>query len=94
MCDDGCAKKIIEHVATFAGFGTDTQATVEKACGRYVRGKNKGKLRGWAHVEVVAEGGWQVLGQGERNGRVLYPNTITKIVISDFAGKELLMCRR
>lgn len=45
---------------------------------RYVRGQNKGKLKGYVKWTKVTKGGWQRLGpetaQGGPNGRVLYPN--------------------
>ncbi len=38
-------------------FGMD-EAAVEKACGRFVRGNNKGKLRGWIIWMKCNVGGW------------------------------------
>ena len=45
---------------------------------RYVRGQNKGKLKGYLKWTKCAKGGWQRLGpevaSGGPSGRVLYPN--------------------
>ncbi len=65
-------------------------ALVEEKCGRYTRGQHAGKLRGWAEIEVVVEGGWRKYGPGERNGRVVRPGTILKIEIRPFAGAPYL----
>ena len=56
---------------------------VEEKCGRYTRGQHVGKLRGWASIEVVTEGGWKKYGPGERNGRVVRPGTVLSIRIGD-----------
>jgi hypothetical protein len=68
----------------------DAMALLEERCGRYTRGAHKGQLRGWAHIEVVVEGGWQRMGPGEGNGRVAYPGTILGIAIVDFNGRAYL----
>lgn len=65
-------------------------ALVEEKCGRFVRGQHAGKLRGWAHIEVVTEGGWKKYGPGERNGRVVRPGQVLGIKIVAFGGKTYL----
>lgn len=92
MADENCAARVIGLIEGFYTRDAAGQLTVnvreiiEKACGRYVRGKNKGKLRGWASIEVVTAGGWQVLGPGAGNGRVVRPGTVIGIKIEDFVG--------
>ena len=91
MFDDVCAAKVIEHISAKYPQPFDATALVEESCGRYLRGKHAGKLRGWANIVVVTEGGWQRHGSGERNGRVVYPGAILSISIGDdFTGKTYL----
>jgi hypothetical protein len=90
MSDDGCAARVIEHLTAKYAPGTDVAAIVEKACGRFSRGKHPGKLRGWASIEVCTEGGWRRLGPGERNGYVMRPGTIGRVAIEDFNGRPYL----
>lgn len=55
-------------------FGDDVVDTIP----RYMRGQNKGKLKGYLKWTKVTKGGWQRLApetaQGGPTGRVLYPN--------------------
>jgi hypothetical protein len=90
MYDDKVAARIIEQITEFYVPGNDVAAIIEKACGRYVRGKHKGKLRGWATVVFCTEGGWKKDGPGYHNGRVYYPGTVVRITISDYSGKTYL----
>jgi hypothetical protein len=71
----------------------DAMALIEERCGRFVRGAHVGKLRGWANIEVCTEGGWQKLGPGQGNGRVLRPGQIVGLSITDFNGKAYLEVR-
>lgn len=93
MFDDTCAATVMRHIedlytrTTKGELTIDVPAIIEKACGRYIRGKHTGKLRGYAYMNVVTKGGWQKLGPGEGNGRVVTPGTILEIRIVDFAGK-------
>jgi hypothetical protein len=87
MSDDACAARVTEHVQQLSPC-VDAAALVEQSCGRYTRGKHKGKLRGWASVEVVTSGGWKRTGYEE--GRVVYPGAILSVRIDDFNGKSLL----
>ena len=59
---------------------------IEK-CGRYTKGKNAGKVRGWAYIEVVVEGGWKKDGPGYMNGHVVRPGRVLSIHIRDYVGK-------
>lgn len=90
MFDDVCAAKVIEHIGNQYPQPFDATALVEEKCGRFVRGKHVGKLRGWAEIEVVVVGGWKKDGPGYRNGRVVRPGTILGIRIVDFNGKSYL----
>lgn len=52
----------VEELATNPGlaarwFGMD-EAAIEAACGRYKKGRNAGKLRGWIVYQKVRVGGW------------------------------------
>jgi len=94
MSDETCAAKVIEHISKFYTRNAAGELTiniaeiVENSCGRYVKGKNKGKLRGWATISVCTEGGWKKEGPGEGNGGVIYPGTVLGISIGDdFSGK-------
>ena len=97
MADPVCAAKVAEQISAFYPQPfTAEQATalIEERCGRYVRGRNKGLLRGWASIQVVTEGGWQRHGPGERDGGVIYPGRILSISIGDdFSGKTYLEVR-
>ena len=88
MFDDDCAARVTKHIASL--YSGDAAALVQLSCGRYTRGKHVGKLRGWASLDVVTEGGWQRIGPGERNGRVVYPGTLLAVRIDDFNGKPYL----
>lgn len=93
MFDDTCAATVMKHIGdrytrnANGELTIDVPAMIEKACGRYIRGKHVGKLRGYAHMTVVTKGGWQKLGPGEGNGRVVTPGTILDISIVDYTGK-------
>lgn len=83
----------IEHTPTCASNTSDpidAMEMIEKACGRYTRGKHAGQLRGWASITIVTVGGWMKYGPGERNGRVFYPGTIKGIEITDYNGKPYI----
>ena len=86
MSDDVCAAKVKEH---FARFGIDGDA-VEQACGRFKSGKTPGKLRGWANIAVVTEGGWKKSGPGYMNGGVVRPGAILGVSVTDFYGKAYI----
>jgi hypothetical protein len=94
MADEACALRVAEQIAArmvqpFTA--ADALRLIEERCGRFVRGRNKGRLRGWASIEIVTEGGWKKHGPGERNGRVVYPGTILGISIGDdFSGRTYL----
>lgn len=88
MFDDGCAEAVIKHVERLAGSGFDARQAVEIHCGRYTRGRNIGKLRGWANIVVCVEGGWRKSGPGYMNGRVVYPGTVLGLSVTDYLGKE------
>jgi hypothetical protein len=93
MSEDICAAKIAEHVARFycqPFTAEDAMALLEKQCGRFVRGKSVGKLRGWATITICTHGGWKRNGYGEGNGRVCLPGSILGVVITDFNGKVFL----
>ena len=94
MYDDTCAAWVIEQIASLYAPSFDAKALVEERCGRFVRGAHVGKLRGWAEIEVVTEGGWRRYGPGERNGRVVYPRAVLGIRIVDFNGKPYLELTR
>ena len=93
MSTPACFDKVVGLIATFSGFENSASA-VEASGGRYVRGTNKGQLRGWASIEVVEVGGWQVLGYGAGNGRVVKPGMILSIVITDYVGNEYFKVAR
>lgn len=97
MAQPVCAERVAEHIASFMVQPfTKEQAMemIEKECGRYVKGKNKGALRGWAHITLCVEGGWKYEGPGERNGFVAYPGKIYGITISDFNGNPYISVGR
>lgn len=103
MSDPQCATTVIAQIASLypqavdaGGNPTpfDAATLVEERCGRYVRGAHKGQLRGWAELEVVAEGGWKKGGPGQGNGRVLFPGALLSVRIADFAGKAYLSVSR
>lgn len=88
MSDDACVEAVIKHVESLAGAGFDARQAIEINCGRYTRGRNKGKLRGWANIHICYEGGWFKNGPGYMNGRVVYPNTVMGVSVTDYLGKE------
>lgn len=98
LFDDACAEKVVGLVAAFYPPAADgmpdrnfAAQLIAERCGRYVRGKNVGKLRGWASIRICTEGGWKRHGPGERNGRVIYPGVILGVSIGDdFSGKTYL----
>lgn len=90
MYEDVCASTVAAHIASFYSPGFDAVSLLEARCGRFTRGKHAGKLRGWAKVTVVTEGGWKRSGPGEDNGRVVYPGTVLGVSITDFYGKVFL----
>lgn len=90
MFEDACAARVAEWVGGFYCQPFDAVSLVEKQCGRYVRGKHAGKLRGWATIRVVTEGGWLKLGPGQGHGRVVRPGTVLSVTIADFNGKQYL----
>lgn len=81
MYDENVAAKVAEQ---FQG----GMALVEEKCGRFVRGKHVGSLRGWAHFEIVVEGGWS-----RERGCVLLPGQLIRLDVSDFNGKRYLEWR-
>lgn len=86
MFDPICAAKVAEHIAHFQvqPFSpAAAMALIEQKCGRYVRGKHKGELRGWATIKRCTVGGWMRYGPGECNGRVVYPGTLMSVSIGD-----------
>lgn len=94
MHDDTCAARVAEQIAArmvqpFTP--ADALKLIEEKCGRFTRGAHKGRLRGWASIEVVTEGGWKRHGPGERHGGVVYPGTVLGISIGDdFTGTTYL----
>ena len=94
MFDDAVAAKVAEHIAflsTQPFTVADAEALIEKHCGRYSRGKHAGKLRGWAEISMVVEGGWKKDGPGYMNGHVERPGRITKVrIVDNFAGRVYL----
>jgi hypothetical protein len=89
MSEDICADRVIAQIQGFYTTGegaVNARKVVEEACGRYVKGKNAGKLRGWANIWICVEGGWKTEGPGERNGFVMYPGKVYGISITDFNG--------
>ncbi len=94
MFDDVAARTVAGHLAKMMvqPFTVEQAlALIEEKCGRYVRGKHEGQLRGWASISLCTEGGWKRHGPGERNGRVVYPGQIVGISIGDdFSGKTYL----
>jgi len=84
---------IIENASTRTGTGElnlDVPALIEQRCGRYVRGKHQGEIRGWATWQFVLRGGWVKDGHGYLNGHVVRPGQIVSLVVSDFSGKIYL----
>ena len=93
MFDPNCLQRVAELIATYRVqpfTPEDAKALIEKTCGRYVRGKHKGEIRGYAHIRVCTVGGWQVLGPGQGNGRVVYPGRVLSVTIVDFVGNAYL----
>jgi len=90
MHDEACAARVIEHVGSFYCQPFDAAKLVEERCGRYVRGKHAGKLRGWASLEVVTVGGWKKDAPGYGSGRVVRPGQLLSVRITDFNGKTYL----
>ena len=71
----------------------DIPSLIEKKCGRYVRGKHQGKLRGWATWTFVIQGGWLKDGPGYMNGYVVRPGQYLDIQITDYNGKVFMEVR-
>lgn len=100
MSDPVCYEKVLSLFAGFTPQGTTPEwkenmiKLIEEKCGRYVKGKNKGQIRGWAHIRICSEGGWEVLGPGAGNGRVVYPGTIMDVMIRDFNGNVYIGDKR
>jgi hypothetical protein len=88
IADEKGFQKFLDHVERLSPWAAreNLEAEIKENCGTYLKGKNKGKLRGWATVEVVDSGGWQILGQGAGNGRVLLPGTVPFVGIFDYEG--------
>jgi len=85
MFDPACAAKVAEHISRFRcqPFSSeDAMVLVESACGRYVRGKHKGQLRGWAEIRVCTVGGWW-----REQSRVLLPGMVILVAVRDYSGK-------
>lgn len=94
MSVDECAARVIALISEKYPQPFDATAMVEEHCGRFKRGAHAGKLRGWAEIEVVTEGGWKRNGPGERNGGVVRPGTVLGIRIVDFNGHPYLEVSR
>lgn len=91
MFDDAAAAKVAEHISAKYPQPFDAMALIEEKCGRFVRGKHTGKLRGWATIEVVTVGGWKKDGPGYRHGHVVLPGIVLRVTIADdYAGKTYL----
>lgn len=94
MFDPACVAVVARHIAALRvqPFSeADALSLIEKSCGRYVRGKHKGLIRGWASIQICTEGGWKRHGPAEGNGRVVYPGTLISVSIGDdFSGKTYL----
>jgi len=58
-----------------------TEDTLSAEFGRYVRGKNKGKLKGAVRIEKAIRGGWVRDSSQLDRGYVVRPNEIVKIVL-------------
>jgi len=91
MFDEKCVDRVINMIAFHSNEDKETiRKNIEEKCGRFIRGKHIGQLRGWAHWSVVVRGGWLKDGPGYMNGHVVRPGTIFNIEISDFNGKRYL----
>lgn len=96
MHDDTIAAKVIEMIQGFYPNGVgqvDAAKLVEEKCGRFVRGKNKGKLRGWATWEFCSRGGWHRRHPGDY-GHVVYPGAVMKVEIKPYLGEPYLSVER
>lgn len=93
MFDAACALRVAEHVASFMTqpFSVEqAKQLIEEKCGRYVKGKHKGELRGYAYLRVCTVGGWKFNGPGQGNGFVAYPGKLYGLTIADFDGHPYL----
>lgn len=79
--DEACFLTVVKHYSTFL-CNSDIESLKEKLdklIPSYVKGPKKGQRKGTANIRVCKEGGWYRLGQGERNGKVLYPGSIVGV---------------
>ncbi len=90
LFDDAIAAQVIAAIQKNVVVGVDPAAILEEKCGRYIRGKHTGKLRGWATWTFVVKGGWIKLGPGHLNGRVVAPGAVLSVEVTDYMGKPLL----
>ena len=75
--EDKCSKLASDFGESLARkwFGDDLIDTLPK----YVRGKNKGKPKGYLRWRKIVKGGWKhhgTFGPGDYAGEVVYPNQI------------------
>lgn len=88
LFDHNVLGKTVQHISDLCGVDSEeAMAMLEKHCGRYVRGKHKGELRGYVAVSYCREGGWLRTGS---EGRVVYPGTILGLEVCGFNGEEML----
>lgn len=87
LSDEAVVAKVTEHLSKMGL--PDAATALEAAVGRYVRGKNAGKLRGWVRIHVAESGGWYKEGPGYMNGHVVLPGTVIAITVTDFMGNIL-----
>jgi len=77
-----CWTRVVEHYAAFLSSNVDRAELareLDAKVPRYVRGSKKGQRKGTAIISVCTEGGWQRLGYGAHNGRVLYPGSVVGV---------------
>lgn len=77
-----CWTRVVEHYAALLSSNVDRAELareLDAKVPRYVRGPKKGRRKGMAVISICTEGGWYRIGDGERNGRVLYPGSVVGV---------------